>query len=70
MGSLHLFHDVVVLSAYTAYASVIPEYPKLGDCCKGVMVHLSTRSITSARMFVAVEQGARCGSVPSTVSAS
>ena len=69
-GYLHLFHTFVALSAYTVSASIVPKYPKSGDCCEGMMVHLSTRLITSTRMFVAVGQGDRCGSVPSTVSAS
>ena len=69
-GSFHFTHSVGVLSAYIASCSTDLAYPKSEDFCDGMMVSLSMRSITSARMFVAVGQGANDGSVPSTVSAS
>ena len=69
-GFSPFFHPVIFLSAYTASVSMISEYLKSGDCCEGMIVNLSTSSITSARMFVAVGWGDRCGSAPRTVSES
>ena len=51
-------------------ASTFPEYPKSTDCSDGIIVSLSTRSISSARIFVAFGRGASDGSVPITARAS
>ena len=54
------------LSAEMMSASTFPEYPKLTDFSDGIIVSLSTRSISSTRIFVAVGRGASDGSVSIT----
>ena len=51
-------------------ASNLPEYPNSTYCSDGIIVRLSTRSIPSARIFVADGRGANDGSVPITARAS
>ena len=63
-------HGMFVLSAYMTSASTFPGYPKLTDFSNGIIVSLLTRSISIARIFVAVGRGASDGSVPITARAS
>ena len=63
-------HGVGILSAYIQFFLNNPAYPKPADCCDRTMVSLLTMSITSARIFVAVWQGANDDIVLITVSAS
>ena len=52
------------LIALTTSASTFPEYPKSTDYLDGIIVSLLTRSMTIARIFVALGRGASDGSAP------